>query len=84
MQIRVLSENDVRSVLHPADAIDIQAQAFTTLAAVNSADGLGEKFFSRRIRKIGRIAQADQSQLAFLAGRLDRAVTTFLAERKEL
>jgi len=41
MQIRVLSENDVRSVLHPADAIDIQAQAFTTLAAVNSADGLG-------------------------------------------
>ena len=54
-----------------------------SLAAVNSSEGLGEKFFSRRIRKIGRIAQADRSQLPFLVGWLDRAVTTFLAERKD-
>lgn len=40
MHIRVLSENDVRSVLHPADAIDIQAQAFTTLADGQSVEGL--------------------------------------------
>ena len=38
MHIRVPSENDVRSVLHPADAIDIQAQAFTTLADGQSVE----------------------------------------------
>jgi lysozyme family protein len=53
-----------------------------SLAAVNSSPSLGEEFFSRRVRKIGRIAQADQSQLPFLVGWLDRAVTVFLAERK--
>lgn len=40
MQIRVLSESDVRSVLHLADAIDIQAQAFTLLAEGQSLEGL--------------------------------------------
>jgi lysozyme family protein len=56
-----------------------------SLAAINSGDGLGEEFFSRRVRKIARIVQADQSQLPFLVGWLDRAVNTFLsAERKEL
>ena len=40
MLIRVLSEKDVRSVLRMADAIDIQAQAFTILADSRSVQGL--------------------------------------------
>ena len=40
MQLRVLSEQDVRSVLRMADAIDIQAEAFTTLADGRSIEGL--------------------------------------------
>jgi ornithine cyclodeaminase/alanine dehydrogenase-like protein (mu-crystallin family) len=40
MQLRVLSERDVRSVLQMADAIDIQAEAFATLAAGQSIEGL--------------------------------------------
>jgi len=40
MLLRVLSEQDVRSVLQMADAIDVQARAFTTLAAGESVEGL--------------------------------------------
>ncbi len=40
MQLRILSENDVRSVLCMADAIDIQARAFTLLADGRSIEGL--------------------------------------------
>jgi len=40
MRLRVLSENDVRSVLTMADAIDLQSQAFTALADGKSIEGL--------------------------------------------
>jgi ornithine cyclodeaminase/alanine dehydrogenase-like protein (mu-crystallin family) len=40
MKIRILSESDVRSVLTMADAIDIQARAFTALAEGQSVEGL--------------------------------------------
>ena len=40
MRLRVLSENDVRSVLNLADAIDLQSQAFTALADGQSIEGL--------------------------------------------
>lgn len=40
MKLRILSENDVRSVLTMADAIDIQAAAFLALADGRSIDGL--------------------------------------------
>lgn len=40
MQLRILSENDVRSVLRMADAIDLQAEAFTVLADGKSIEGL--------------------------------------------
>ncbi len=48
MQLRVLSENDVRSVLRMADAIDIQAQAFTLLAEGQSIEGLRSFAVSER------------------------------------
>jgi ornithine cyclodeaminase/alanine dehydrogenase-like protein (mu-crystallin family) len=40
MELRILSENDVRSVLRMADSIDLQAQAFTALATGQSIEGL--------------------------------------------
>jgi len=40
MKLRILSENDVRSVLRMSDSIDIQAQAFTALAEGQSIEGL--------------------------------------------
>jgi len=40
MQLRILSENDVRSVLRMTDSIDIQARAFTALAEGQSIEGL--------------------------------------------
>ena len=40
MKLRILSENDVRSVLSMADAIDIQADAFAALAEGRSVEGL--------------------------------------------
>src|SRR5690606_27154918 len=40
MQLRILSENDVRSVLRMADAIDVQAEAFTVLARGETIEGL--------------------------------------------
>ncbi|MDP6709652.1 MAG: ornithine cyclodeaminase family protein [Alphaproteobacteria bacterium] len=40
MQLRILSENDVRSVLSMADAIDIQARGFAMLADGQSVEGL--------------------------------------------
>lgn len=40
MKLRILSENDVRSVLTMADAIDIQAQSFAALADGQSVEGL--------------------------------------------
>lgn len=40
MKLRILSENNVRSVLTMADAIDIQAAAFAALADGRSVDGL--------------------------------------------
>ncbi|MDP6707796.1 MAG: ornithine cyclodeaminase family protein [Alphaproteobacteria bacterium] len=40
MQLRILSESDVRSVLSMADAIDIQARAFAMLAEGQSVEGL--------------------------------------------
>lgn len=49
-----------------------------TLAAVNSATGLHEKFFSGRLHKIARIVQHDPTQLVFLVGWIDRATSVFL------
>lgn len=40
MKLRILSENDVRSVLTMADAIDMQAAAFSALADGRSIEGL--------------------------------------------
>ncbi|MBT5051218.1 MAG: ornithine cyclodeaminase family protein [Rhodospirillaceae bacterium] len=40
MKLRILSESDVRSVLSMADAMDIQARAFTAQAAGQSIEGL--------------------------------------------
>lgn len=40
MKLRVLSELDVRAVLRMADAIDLQARAFSTLAEGQSIEGL--------------------------------------------
>jgi ornithine cyclodeaminase/alanine dehydrogenase-like protein (mu-crystallin family) len=40
MELRILSENDVRSVLRMADSIDLQAEAFTALATGQSIEGL--------------------------------------------
>ncbi len=40
MNIRILSESDVRAVVDIAAAIDIQAEAFTLLAEGRSVQGL--------------------------------------------
>lgn len=40
MKVRILTETDVRSVITMPDAIELQAEAFTTLAAGLSVEGL--------------------------------------------
>lgn len=40
MKLRILSEDDVRSLISPADAVDLQAEAFRILAAGESIEGL--------------------------------------------